>query len=227
MEYHYVPYDLNHYATDLQKDPKSNHLDWDSSPGQNALIVQTPYGVKATDVEEEITGSSLPIIQVLCEKLPGMDWNEEEFTEIFPSVWVRFVTAASKVRMKGCPLHGEASTYSVFAYERSGDVFTIFTPRDQAMISPFCDVPVDVHVEIKKEKRVVKKLFRTIEEESGFYVLSFPDPVVDGYKDGTISVVVNGMDIPVTKTMLTVGNVYIKTNVRPELKTKNKGLHIM
>ena len=228
MEYKYVPYDPNHYATDLQKNYKSNHLDWDSSPGQNVLILQTPYGVKATDIQESITGNTLSIIESVCSELPHIEWSEDSYTEVFPGVWIRFVTAASKVRLKGCPLHGEACTYSVLAYEQEGDVCTIYTPRDQAMISPFCDIAMEVHVDIIKEKATEKKILRrTVVVETGFYILSFPERMADVYINGSMSVRVNGVEIPVTKEMLEIGTVYIQAPMRPEIAAKNKGLKII
>ena len=227
MEYIYAPFNPERFATDLQFDRQSNTLNWTNGKGQEVLILQTPFGQRATDAADLIPGREGSVAEAVCVRLADVELVENDFTEIFPGIWARFVSAAAKVRMKGCPLHGEASSYTVLACDRDGSTCKIYAPQDSAMHVSFCDIPLEVHIEIERDIEVVKKLFGMREIDTGFFKVHFPASLAKGYLDGTIRLVVEGIRIPVTKQMVSNGTVYIKTEIKPEIDTCNVGLKII
>ena len=94
------------------------------------------------------------------------------------------------------------------------------------MISAFCDIPLDLHVEIETIIRT-EGFFRKREIETGFFRISFPPSFSNGYIDGDLSYQINNFEIPVTRQMLEQGTVYVYSEVRPVMISHNKGLHIV
>lgn len=214
MRYVYCPNDPSRFATNLRRDQSKPNLMWDNARGQDVLIIQTPFQQNAVSVIEE-----------LCKAMSKVTIHPEKYTEVCPGVWVRFVTAADKARMGGCPIHNEASTYTVFSCVTEGDICSIFAPQNQAMISAYCDIPMQIHVTISEETKTEGWLKKKV-VSTGYYTLSFPTGMANGFKDGDLAYKVRNITIPVTKKMLQQGTVYIKTDSRPEIISKNKGLKL-
>lgn len=214
MRYECYPNDPDRFATNLRRDNRTKNLIWDSAKGQDAIIVQTPFGQSAVSKLDKI-----------CESLNTMKELTNKFVEVLDGVWVCYVSATNKARNNGCVLNGEASTYTVFSCCLEGDVVKIYKPQDQAMISSNIDVPLEIHVDITKDT-VYEGFFRKREVETGFYCVSFPSELGNGYMDGSLSYQIDGFEIPVTKEVIMQGTVYIKTDVRPVLVPKNRGLRI-
>lgn len=214
MFYQYCPNDPQRYATNLRREQGTRNLKWDNARGQDVLLVQTPFECSAVNMIEE-----------LCQAMENTAIYPDKYTEIKPGVWVRFVTAADKARMGGCPINTEASTYTVFSCCTEGDTCSIFAPQNQAMISAYCNIPMEIHVDVweqtKKEGFLKKKVVST-----GYYVFSFPTGFAEGYQDGELVYKVNNMMIPITRQMLEVGVVYVKTDYMPEIISRNKGLKL-
>ena len=226
MEYLYAPYNPEQYATNLLTDQSRSRLKWENSNGQEVLILQTPFGCNGCSDAKPLLDKDGTVIEAVCRALGEMELNENDFNEVFPGVWVRFVTAAAKARLQGCPLHGEASTYSVFACSRKEDVCTVYAPQIQAMISPFCDVPLEASIEICRDTYSVRRMFRTVEQETGFFRITFPEELAQGFVDGTIQLCIGDTRIPITQKAIETGTVYVKTEVKPELQSSNKGLKL-
>ena len=198
MIYKYSPNNPARFATNLRLDKTTKNLMWDNANGQDVLIVQTPFGSSAIDYIEEI-----------CHLLPNATLLPED-----------------KARNRGCCLNGEASTYTVFSCFTDKDVCEIYQPQNQAMISAFCDIPLDLHVEIETIMRT-EGFFRKREIETGFFRISFPPSFSNGYIDGDLSYQINNFEIPVTRQMLEQGTIYVYSEVRPVMISHNKGLHIV
>lgn len=215
MEYRYCPNEPSRFATNLRRDHGKPNLMWDNARGQDVLLVQTPFQQSATD-----------IIEKLCEAMSGISIHVEKYTEVLPGVWVRFVTAADKAKLGGCPIHNEASTYTVFSCATEGNVCCIFAPQYQAMISAHCDIPMQIHVTVSEQTRT-EGIFKKRLVSTGYYILSFPAGISNGCKDGDLAYKVRNITIPVTRQMLEQRTVYIKTDSRPEIISKNKGLKLI
>lgn len=215
MEYRYCANDPSRFATNLRRDHGRPNLMWDNARGQDVLIVQTPFQQAAVGIIEE-----------LCEAMSRSSIHVDKYTEVLPGVWVRFVTAADKAKLGGCPIHNEASTYTVFSCATEGNVCCIFAPQNQAMISAYCDIPMQIHVTVSEQTRT-EGLFKKRVVSTGYYMLSFPTGISNGCKDGDLAYKVCNITIPVTKQMLEQGTVYVKTNSRPEIISKNKGLKLI
>lgn len=216
MRYQYCPNDPTRYATNLRREQGTNNLTWDNARGQDVLIVQTPFGSAAEGVIEE-----------LCGIMERTQLQTDRYNEIRPGIWVRFVTAADKARLSGCPINTEACTYAVFACSTLGDVCSIYAPqRNQAMISAYCNIPMRIHVDVREETRTEgffkKKIVRT-----GYYILSFPQDLAAGYQNGDLLCRVGGLDIPVTRQMLEQGCAFVRTDLRPDILSGNKGLELI
>lgn len=216
MRYQYCPNNPERYATNLHREQGTKNLQWDNARGQDVLLIQTPFGCIGESVVEE-----------LCVLMEQTVTPANQYTEIKPSIWVRFVTAADKARMNGCPIHTEASTYSVFSCYTEGETCTIYAPQqNQAMISPYCSIPMEIHVEVREQTRTTG-VFKKKTMQTGYYVLTFPKDLASGYHDGDLVCRVGGLEIPVTRQMLEQGQVYVKTELRPEIVSMNRGLELI
>lgn len=216
MRYQYCPNNPERYATNLRREQGTHNLKWDSARGQDALIVQTPFKCSAVEQIEELCG--------LMEKA---NLQPDQYTEIKPGIWVRFVTAADKAKMSGCPIHTDASTYSVFSCYTEGNVCSIYAPQqNQAMITAYCNIPMQVHIDVREQTRM-EGFIRRRAVQTGYYTLAFPQDLAGGYREGDLAYRVCGLDIPITKQMVKQGVVYIKTSNRPEVISKNKGMNLV
>ena len=214
MQYQYCPNDPERFATNLRREHGTRNLKWDNARGQDVLLVQTPFG-----------SSAVEIIEDLCQRMAKTTLPPDKYTELMPGVWVRFVTAAYKARMGGCPIHMEACTYTVFSCYTEADICSIFAPQNQAMISAYCNIPMEIHVTVAQQTRV-EGLFRKRTVSTGYYTMAFPKGFDSGYKDGDLVYRIKDFSVPITKMMLEQGTVYIKTDIKPEVVSKNKGLKL-
>ncbi|MCI9120439.1 MAG: hypothetical protein HFG00_02770 [Oscillibacter sp.] len=218
MQYQYCPHNPARYATNLLRERGSSRLYWENADGQDVLLVQTPFGVPAAERME-----------ALCQAMGKTLIQPGRYTEVLPGVWVRFVSAMDKVQMNGCPINTEASTYTVFSCLTEGEVCSIFAPQPcQAMISADCSIPMRIRVEVTEQfRRRRQGLFGHVMEPTGFYTLSFPRELAGTYQEGGLFYRAGGLEIPVTRQMLEQGVVYVKTDIRPELVSRNKGLELI
>lgn len=216
MRYQYCPNDPIRYATNLRREQGTRSLTWDNARGQDALIVQTPFECSAESVIEE-----------LCAIMERTVLKTDAYTEVKPGVWVRFVTAADKARMNGCPINTEASTYSVFSCFTESGVCSIYAPqRNQAMISAYCSIPMQIHVDVRELTRT-EGLFKKKVVRTGYYTISFPNNLAGEYRDRDLFLRMGELEIPVTRQMLEQGQAYVKANLRPDIISKNKGLELI
>lgn len=217
MKYNYCPYDQNYFATNLHLDGGTKRLVWDSARGQDVLLIQTPYGQNATERIEDI-----------CTVLENRELEEGKFVEVLSNIWVRYITATEKARENGCVLNGGASTYSVFGVfiDKENDVCNIYAPTNQAMISPFCDVPSEIHLDTERVERM-EGLFKKKAVFSGFYRIVFPSEMPAGYMDGDLQYIINGFSVPITREMFQTKSAYVKTSVKPEIKSVKNGLRVI
>lgn len=217
MDYRYLPYNPNRYATNLRR--SQNRLDWDCAGGQEVLIVQTPFGRRGKEYIEDI-----------CLRLSNDNTllMQDGYTEISPGVCIKFVTAAQRAQNNGCLLNGEASTYTVFSCYRDIEkgICEVYTPQDNPMISPSCDIPLDISIQVVKIRKIVKKFFSQHEEDTGFWKISFQRGFANAYIDNDLVYKVENFEIPVNKRMLEEGDIYIYSNSQPLIYTKNPGLHV-
>lgn len=101
------------------------------------------------------------MMEELCRLMEQSVLQPDRYTEVKPGVWVRFVTAADKARMNGCPINTEASTYSIFSCFTQGDVCSIYAQQEnQAMISAYCSIPMQIHVDMWEQERTEGLLFK-------------------------------------------------------------------
>lgn len=215
MRYHYMPSDPGHFATNLRREQGTRNLKWDNARGQDVLIVQTPFGRRAEGLMEE-----------LCEEMSVVPVQPDGFTELRPGVWFRFVGAADKVRLGGCPINTEASTYTVFGCTVDGNDCRIYAPQDQAMISAYCDIPMEIHVEVTELKRS-EGLFRKRLVPTGYFAVSFPSGSSAAYRDGDMAYKAEGLLIPITGRMLDAETVFVKSGRKPEIVSLSSGLQIV
>ncbi len=217
IQYQYCPHHPQYFATNLRQDRMTGNLIWDHARGQGTLLVQTPFGQIPTDKMEEI-----------CQAMGRTTLHPDKFTQVLANIWVRFMSAAEQVRCNGCPLNGEASTYTVFCYALEGDSYQIYAPQTSVMLQATYDVPLNIHGEVAPHYTTSGGIFRKKEVFSGFYTLYFPNGYVGGYQDGDLVYAINGLEIPITQAMLKQVCVYIQASDRPpEILSKNKGLKLI
>lgn len=218
MKYECCLNDPDHFATALRKDSQTSRLTWDNSKGQDVIIVQTAFSVSASDILNEICNA------LNSNERPLTDYTD--YFEVMNGVWVCYVTAADKARNNGCRLNGEASTYTVISCQADNGVCKIYQPKNQAMSSQSCSIPLEIHVTIQKETRT-KGTIRRHEIETGFYSISFQGELAANYHNESLSIRVNDFEIPVTREMLEQGTVFIKSENKPVFISKNKGIKIV
>lgn len=214
MRYQYCPNDPQRYATNLRREQGTRNLLWDNARGQDVLLVQTPFEADAVGLMDE-----------LCRQLEKLPALPTQYTQVQPNIWLRFVTAADKARMGGCPLHAEACSYTVFSCCVENGVCSIFAPQKQAMISASCNIPMEVHICVAAQTKM-EGLFKKRAVSTGYYTLSFPNGFQAEYVDGDLMYRVKDLVIPITGQMVGQGTVYIKTETRPEVISRNKGLKL-
>lgn len=216
MQYIYSPYDPNRWATNLRYDKLTNMLMWDNAPGQDVFIVQTSFGLNAVDRMDRV-----------CESLSHMPGFPYQYTEAPNSgSWVIAVSAKDKLRNKGCPLNGGASTYTVFSFLLENDVCRIFAPEERAKPFVQADIPQDIHIGIAQEFRKKGRGPFGKPAPTGFYSITFPRELSNRYIDGDLQYRVGNFMIPVTVQMLEMGTVYIKSELKPVVISRNPGLRI-
>jgi len=207
--------DPDRFATNLRRDNLTQNLIWDNAKGQDVLIVQTPFGKSVVSILDE-----------MCKSLETIGDLSDKYIEVLNGVWVCYVSAADKARNSGCPVNGEASTYTVLSCCKTQSDISIYKPQDQKMISSFFDIPLKIRVDITKDI-VYQGFFKKKAVETGFYCIKFPTDLSNGYMDGSLSYVINDFEVPVTKEMISQGTIYVKATSRPEMRPKNKGLQIV
>jgi hypothetical protein len=215
MNYLYCPNDPERYATNLHRDSATRNLAWDSARGQDTLLVQTPFG---QDPAEQMPR--------VCTALADTELRSGAFTEILPGIRGRIVTAPEKARSGGCPLNGEASTYTVFSCQTDGENCRIFAPQNSAMITSCCHVPLEMHIELSPVTRR-EGVFKKKDVPTGFYRMNFPSPFSASYRDGDICYRLEELEIPVTREMMEHRYAYIRADRPPILVSENRGLKLV
>lgn len=215
MKYIYLPTDPEHYATGLRRDIERGTLKWDNANGQDSLLVQTPFGKKATDYIEQ-----------LCKKMPAFHIREDQYVEVLNQVWVRYYSATTKAKTNGCPLNGEACTYTVFACDTLGDECRIYAPKQAAMISPSCDIPIQVKVRVLELKKT-GGLFRRKEISTGFFNIQLETDAAPETIGNGIQYSVEGLSIPITSQMCEMQSFYVKANEKPTVQALNPGIRLI
>lgn len=69
-------------------------------------------------------------------------------------------------------------------------------------------------------------LFKKRAVHTGYYTISFPNGFHTEYVDGDLTYRVRDLAVPITREMVEQGIVYIKTETKPEVVSKNKGLKL-
>ena len=215
MIYQYQPNDPQRYATNLRREQGKQTLTWDHARGQDVILIQTPFRVNAAEKMEEI-----------CQAMTEKGVNGQRYTEVLPGIWARYVSATDKAKQGGCPLNAEASTYAVFACEMDGGTCNVYAPQEKGMIRFSCDIPMELHVDVIHQVRR-EGLFKKREVPTGYYTLVFPEGFVHSLRDGDLAYKVDGFKIPVTRKMVEQGTVFVKSEIRPEMVSCNKGVKLI
>ena len=219
MKYECRPADRDHYATSLTLDPQSNRLSWTVLPGQDSLLVQTPYGVDpARDPEA---------LQDLLDRVCGLRLPEGRFQTLSASLSVRYVGAEEKARNQGCDANGEACTYTVFPCV-TDDLCRVYVARGRdSMSSPRCDVPMNILVEVGPVRAHSGYWLFRRETPTEFFRVAFPGKCPENYRDGDLEYSVGERWlIPVTRQMMKRGEFYVRTARKPILQARNAGVRL-
>ena len=217
MNYIYKPKDPAVYAVNLRAVRESRHLEWDIPPGQNTMIVQCPYGERPYEYMNKI-----------CDALENYsdDTAVDDFFEVMPNVKIRFISAAEKGRLHGCPISDTSCTYMVFAVNTDENECDIYAPQIQAMTPPYVDIPTEVHVTVEEQTKINRWLFSKKEVLTGFYIIKFDKNTFHNYADGDLVYTVGSLQIPITSKMVSKGTVYVKSIEKPEIKANKSGISL-
>lgn len=237
MRYQYCKETPEKIAKNLLYSIERKKLTWSNVDGKDVLIVQTPFGkIPFGDKAEDNI-----VMEVICEEL-NKDEKFKEFPECFceirkmPGVWLKFTTPNERMPMGGCDINQEASTYTVFSYQVSDGVCSIYEPKEQPLNNPYVDIKTDIQLKVSKQRRQVERstgLFgmrRVIEcVSNGFYKIQVEKYNRNAYHDGDLYYKVSGsngktIEIPVVSSVLQQKEFFIKTEERPVFESRNKAI---
>lgn len=211
---------VRRYATNVRGDQSGNRIVWDSSPQQDVLVVQMPFGCNAVDSIESI-----------CAAMDGMLLPVDCYSEVpsMPGVWIRYVSSASYTRAAGCPLRTKASTYTIFCCRVDGDICYVSHQIMTAGNVPYSNIKLDIEVCLTKLTRTVGPPWRRRVEETGYYQITLPQDRANEVDDGDVYYTVAAAPdiyMPLTREMFRKGCVYIQTHDKPLFASRNDGLRI-
>lgn len=215
MQVEYCPYESEHFAIGLHLADLGKKLEWASAPGQDVLMVRTPFGQLPDDRMEE-----------LCEALAAALLIPNQFAEVCPEIFVRLMTAADKAREGGCWVTVRPATYSVYSCQCVGTaVQKIYTPQMNAMNKHYCHVRLETSVAVEQMMQQKRRPFKAEWLPTPYYILHLPQNIADSYHDGDMVYAVGALEIPITRAMLAQGTVYVMSGgVKPVVKSNNPGL---
>lgn len=222
MQYDYVAYDSKHYSTALRLDPSTGNLTWDNVNGQDVMIVQTPFGIDASEIMAE----------QICPAISKTPLKKNQYIEVLEDIWVRKVSAAEKVQNSGCPLNERACTYTVFSVMGEGnDRFLVFEPaKDQAYTSSSFDVPFEIVVDVYRYK--YQKGFGPLKRmvDSDYWVVTFSGDTKGMAGNVGLYYTVEQSDkaikIPLTAQAVHEGCAYVKSEQKPLVRSGARGVKV-
>lgn len=223
MRFEYAPYDGVFYATNLHRDSRTRKLAWEHPAGMETLVVQTPFGTPAMGLLDPDEYGSSALVSACNQNEPVVG----SYTEVMEGVYARIVPATE---IGGCPLNGEACTYTVFALQRLGDTYKVFESRTKGMIRAWQDIPIEIHVQLQKVTRVQGR-FRKQTVDTGFWRMSFSRSGGESYTTGDLYYRVGNIEVPLTQDAIdyAVGHdgIYVKTDKRIEVFSRNAGIRLV
>ena len=183
------------------------------------MVVQTPYGIRANT-----------ILDKLIEELNRCELVPETYTRVMPSVFVRMFDARGL--MRGCPLNGEACTYTVLACKYvDQQTCEVCMPNQSsgAMMQYWCDIPLSLRVAVSAQRRNAGFGFFSRVENTGFYQIEFgyANSFLDSYSDGDVYYEVGPTSIPVTQGAIKQRVIYVKSDTCPKVFSANRGINVI
>lgn len=216
------------FATHVRLNGRADKLIWESSVGQDVLVVQTRYNSNALDKMDKV-----------CSAMNGMRLPEERFAEVasLPETWVRYVSYSAYMRDDGCMLHDKACSYTVFCCEIQDDVCMVYTQdAGNAGNLPYCNIRLDILVQVHKFAQpkgiadIIKRFLGTREIEANYHQIMLPREQASSVGDGDLYYTVScakDLEIPITRQMFQNGTVYVKSYDEPQVASHNNGLHVL
>lgn len=217
MRFEWIPYDKNHYATNLQRSFDQKTLKWDASPSQDVLLVRGPYGEGLDRVRERIAESMSALSEVPVGK----------FVHLFGHYYARYVSAKEYATNGGAEMEGGGVRYSVIACHllKEEDRAILYESNVQVMIKNYLDLSMKCTIQIGRytyRKGLFKKRV-----ETEFYEVSVDDSVLATYESGDIYYTLRNIDVPVTREMITARTFYVKSEVLPAFTSRNRGIEVV
>ena len=215
MKFEYCKTDLKYCAFDLQlKSDAGKSLSWNCEGGALAVIVKTPFS------KQEVT--YVEHIRKIIEGMPELSLNPVKIAE---GIELFFVKPA---QANGFPIADVAATYRIFPYRYLAreNCFRLYEPLDQAMSKSYVDVAQDAKVHVWKHVVTRRSWFKVTTEETGFYCFQCAN-ALEGYRDGDLYYMANGLKIPITRKMVEPQTIsYIEANEPPTIQSGNDGIHV-
>lgn len=213
MDYKYFPENQKKFATGIRINNTSKKLAWDTSKGVDTLVVQTAY-------EEEVN----TVIPSLCKELSQKDLRVGTYSKVMDNVWVRYVPAEEKAANGGCEIHMKASRYTVLACQRMENICEVYGLYERGMNIPYFDIPLEIHIDIKKQISEYGRGRKKSRNLTTFYTLTFPKELKTAYIEGSLCYRVEDLEIPVTYEMVSQETVYVETSIEPRIVPLNRGI---
>ena len=213
MQYQFCQGSSDKYATSLRIDAVSQRLTWDVSRGTDTIVLQSPYG--------ENPGREG--FRFYCGQMSQKGMRAGTYTQLTEDVRACYVSAEEKAAKGGCVVDRKACRYTVIACQKEGDACNVFEPYEQGMNVPYCDVPLEIRLELHRQVITTGTFFWKKKQFTGFYTLTFPKELKENFIEHGLCYRAGGLEIPVTSEMVRQGTVYIETNEEPEIVRLKNG----
>lgn len=218
--YTYVDFNPACWANNIRTNTAGGKytLKWDAAPACGFLLFKCDPG---KDIEDRMDD--------LCKILTDMNFiGSNDYTEIDKGIFVKTLPVGRKE-----VIVSDSGRYYVFACKEENGVYKVYAPPTGGMGEYYTDVIVklEMHITVGEYKEeIVEGLFRrrTVFKPSGYYYVRFSDDLdVTRYIDGDVYYVAHGVRIPITRAMIEQNEIYIKTDIRPELETDKDFLEVI
>lgn len=212
--YIYVKDSNDHYAGNLssRSENEGKVLRWDSS-NCGIILIRSNY---KNDEKNNIEN--------ICKKMNKDDiFFANDFYEVESGIFVKTISKVENAN-RSAIVNG-AGRYYVYACEEKNGDYYIYPPPSGGMGSHYTDVRLILRVSYEIEMKTVKEGFlknKINRVSSGYYSVLFqPEFDISHYNNGDIYYYIGDIKIPITKNMLQLERIFIKTDNKPEMQSDN------
>ena len=227
MIYKLYEEDRRIYATRVQID--NLKLCWHSTNGVSVLIVKSPFQVNPeSDLEK--------IIDYMNSSVYDSNSNTGDFIHVIGTDYsVYYMSNIEFIQKQGKKINVDSASYTVYPCLINGSEIQVYKQSSNISRNHIgFKIQLEINV-IKKYNQEAKRIGWKKEVEqvfSGFYQIVFSDVCLDLVKNkffnaGDLYLDVNGFFIPINDDVINRKTIYIKSDIKPIVKTERKDIDLI